>query len=81
MGLCFRLAILLTNSHFYTNFVKQIKGEYQLKQRHLEILGYRVFFLNFNEWNRLRDRKHKIEFLKNIIWPNSVTEAYSAVER
>lgn len=46
----------------------QLKGFYQLQQRHLEILGYKVIFVNSKEWLSLKENKDKINFLKTTIW-------------
>lgn len=77
----FRVAIVLAKPYFYTNYVKQMKGENQFKKRHLEILGYTVVFLDFAEWKRLQNGKQKIEFLKDSIWPKTTIKTYSVIER
>lgn len=61
--------------------MKQMKGDRQLKRRHLEILGYTVAFLDFADWRSLQTGKQKIAFLKKFIWPKIVTKTYAVIDR
>lgn len=69
-NLC-RLAILLLHGNYYTIYERRLKGYYRLKQRHLEILGYRVINLSDSLWNAMfmTEPKAKQEYLRNLIWP------------
>ncbi|XP_069696117.1 FAST kinase domain-containing protein 1, mitochondrial isoform X2 [Periplaneta americana] len=68
-----KLAVLLWDKTAYTNGVIQLCGEQQLKQRHLEMLGYRVIGINSSVWNSMymAEQKTKTDYLKEQIWPSS----------
>lgn len=53
--------------HSYTRFYKHLKGRYQLKIRHLEILGFEVRHINSNEWVNLLYARERLDFLRNLI--------------
>lgn len=53
--------------HSYTRFYKHLKGRYQLKSRHLEILGYDVRLINQNEWSNLLYACERLEFLRDLV--------------
>ncbi|KAM7314429.1 FAST kinase domain-containing protein 1, mitochondrial [Ixodes scapularis] len=56
--------IVLWETNFCENF-PQLTGYQLLKNRHLEILGYKLVLVPFFEWNsmKLSERKTKEEFL------------------
>jgi hypothetical protein len=46
-----------------------LKGQEHLKQRHLEILGYKVIHINYSEWNSMYMNVPgaKVNYLKNLL--------------
>lgn len=80
----FRVAILLLKPSAYTKINVQLKGRYQLKTRHLEILGYKVLPINLSEWNSLIYGEQKVEYISKLIWPDDsdvASQSYSYIER
>uniref|UniRef100_A0A1B6H809 RAP domain-containing protein n=1 Tax=Homalodisca liturata TaxID=320908 RepID=A0A1B6H809_9HEMI len=67
-----KVAFLLYNADSYTNCEHRLKGYHQMKQRHLEILGYRVIGLSDSLWNSMfmTEPKAKQEYLQKLIWPS-----------
>lgn len=65
-----RLALLLLPEFAYTKIVTQLKGNFQMKKRHLEILGYKVIFLKCSDWIGLYYAEERLDFLRQLIWPN-----------
>lgn len=65
----FRVAILLRNDHAYSVNFPQLKGPHQLKQRHLEILGYKVVGISSSLWNSMfmAEPEAKLNFLREQI--------------
>lgn len=61
------MAILILKSNYYTQGHKRLKGFYQLKIRHLEILGYKVRLIDSFTWKELIHFGEKISALINII--------------
>lgn len=53
--------------HAYTRFYIHLKGKYQLKNKHLELLGYEVCPIKLNEWNNLLYAGERLEFLRKLI--------------
>lgn len=50
----YRVAILLLKiDSFCQNNRTQIRGPEVLRERHLEMLGYKVVQVNYNEWNSM----------------------------
>lgn len=49
-----------------------MRGLVRLKQRHLEILGYKVIWIKKSIWNSMfmTEPQAKLSYLKNLIWPN-----------
>lgn len=47
----------------------QLKGKYQMKKRHLEMLGYRVILINFSEWICFYFPDERIDFISKLVWP------------
>ncbi|KAF2905968.1 hypothetical protein ILUMI_00199 [Ignelater luminosus] len=79
-----RVAILLLKPSAYTRINVQLKGKYQLKKRHLEILGYRVLPINVSEWDSLIYGEQKVEYINKLIWPDDdgiASRSYSYIER
>lgn len=59
----------------------QLKGEHQLKQRHLEILGYKVLILNMDEWNNTVYSQEKIEYLIKLMTPGNMCLKTHVIQR
>ncbi|KAJ8982983.1 hypothetical protein NQ317_001423 [Molorchus minor] len=72
-----RLALLLVRQHSFTRFYTHLKGKYQLKRRHLEMLGYGVVIIKFNEWINLLYAEERLEFVSNKIWGRGHEESVS----
>lgn len=52
--LAFRVAILLLNSDsFCQNDFQNVRGKEALKERHLEIMGFKVVQINYKQWNSM----------------------------
>lgn len=68
-----RTAILLWGEDAYTNGVSQLCGEQQVKQRHLEMLGYRVIGISSSMWNSMymAEQTAKTDYLREKIWPST----------
>lgn len=64
---CCRMALILMKPHSYTRFYKHLKGRYQQKKRHLEILGYEVRQIDQNQWINLLYADERLDFLRNLI--------------
>ena len=64
--LSYRTAVLLWGKDMFTNTVSQLCGEQQLKQRHLEMLGYRVIGISNSLWNSMymSEIETKIRYLR-----------------
>ncbi|KAJ8944774.1 hypothetical protein NQ318_003642 [Aromia moschata] len=65
-----RVALLLMRQYGFTRFYTHLKGKYQLKKRHLEMLGYTVSVIKFNEWINLLYAEERFEYLSKMIWHN-----------
>lgn len=77
----FRFAFILTTLKAYLRFDDQLLGEYELKRRHLEILGYKVVFISLRNWLSLVSNKNRVDYLKRIIWPDKVEKYAAATDR
>lgn len=55
----------------------RLKGQYLLKKRHLEILGFRVVFVGLREWLSVGSNKERAGCLKRLVWPDK-SEKYAA---
>jgi hypothetical protein len=68
-----RIGILLWDKDAYTNGVSQLCGEQQIKQRHLEMLGYRVIGISSSMWNSMymAEQTAKTDYLREKIWPSA----------
>jgi hypothetical protein len=53
--------------------VSQLCGKQQLKQRHLEMLGYKVIGISSSIWNSMYMAEHnaKADYLRQKIWPST----------
>ncbi|KAJ3659143.1 hypothetical protein Zmor_010848 [Zophobas morio] len=69
-----RLALLLTPEYAYTTITSQLKGSFQLKKRHLEMLGYKVVFVKSSDWIGLYYTEDRIDYLEHLIWPKKFSE-------
>ncbi|KAJ8931919.1 hypothetical protein NQ314_015117 [Rhamnusium bicolor] len=65
-----RVALLLLQQHAFTRFYTHLKGKYQFKRRHLEMFGYGVAIIHFNEWINLLYAEERLEYLSKLIWPD-----------
>ncbi|XP_030763577.1 FAST kinase domain-containing protein 1, mitochondrial isoform X2 [Sitophilus oryzae] len=63
-----KLAILVKYPRSYTRFSVQLKGQDELKNRHLEILGYKVKIIKWEEFKNLLYAGERIEFINNVIY-------------
>nr|XP_023011925.1 FAST kinase domain-containing protein 1, mitochondrial isoform X2 [Leptinotarsa decemlineata] len=63
-----RVAVLLVHQKAFTRFYVHLKGEYQMKKRHLEILGYEVAVLKYHDWSNLLYSSERIDYLKDLIF-------------
>lgn len=61
---------MLLRQQSFTRFCVNLRGKYQLKIRHLEILGYEVAVINFNEWVNLIHGEERLEYISKVIWPS-----------
>lgn len=65
-----RIAILLPkNDTFCENNIYYMRGTENLKQRHLEMLGYKVVHVNYNEWNSMYMNvpNAKLNYIKKLL--------------
>lgn len=70
--LFFRVAILLLKlDAFCENSFYFLRGHETLRQRHLELLGYKVVHVKFHEWNSMHMNVsgEKLGYLKSLISP------------
>nr|CAD7414628.1 unnamed protein product [Timema poppensis] len=67
-----KLAVVLLRDNDYCLNIPQLKGECQLKQRHLEMLGYQVVGIKQALWNSMymSEPKAKLTYLEKLFWPN-----------
>ncbi|XP_056644212.1 FAST kinase domain-containing protein 1, mitochondrial isoform X2 [Diorhabda sublineata] len=66
-----RMALLLVRNYAFTRLYIHLRGTYQMKIRHLEIMGYNVSIMKFDEWTNLLYSSERIEYLKKLIWPDN----------
>lgn len=68
-----RIAILLWGKDAFTSGVPQLCGEQQLKQRHLEMMGYKVIGISSSIWNSMymAEKNAKTDYLRQRIWPST----------
>lgn len=61
--------VLLKPDAFCENDTSLMKGSESLRMRHLEILGYKVLQIKYNDWNSmyLNIEGAKQSFLKNLL--------------
>lgn len=67
-----RLIFLLLNEKNLRKTDNEMRGLVKLKQRHLEILGYKVIWIKKSIWNSMfmTEPQAKLSYLENLIWPN-----------
>lgn len=67
-----RLIFLLLNERNLRKTDNEMRGLIRLKQRHLEILGYKVIWIKKSIWNSMfmSEPHAKLSYLKSLIWPN-----------
>ncbi|VVC40572.1 RAP domain,FAST kinase-like protein, subdomain 2 [Cinara cedri] len=65
-----RIVVLLLNERDLRKTDHEMKGHCKLKQRHLEILGYRVIWIKKSIWNSMfmTEPNAKLSYLKSLIW-------------
>lgn len=72
-SICFccvhRFAIIPLENRSYTIDTKTPRGEEQLQERHLGILGYNVIKIFFDDWNKMHMSLpgEKVTFLRKIL--------------
>ncbi|KAF5301434.1 hypothetical protein FQA39_LY02163 [Lamprigera yunnana] len=76
-----KVAILVLNESCYTEIEVQLKGQQQLKKRHLELLGYKVVIVNPHKWKLIFYGEDKLTYLRDLIFGNNVSNAYSVAQR
>lgn len=76
-----RIAVLLLKPGSYTKCHVNLKGQYQLKIRHLEILGYKIIPVNYFDWTSLPTGEEKLKFLMNAIAPSIPNFDFCEVNR
>jgi len=62
--------LLLLNEKDLRKTDNEMRGLSKLKQRHLEILGYRVVWIKKSIWNSMfmTEPEAKLSYLKSLIW-------------
>jgi len=62
--------LLLLNEKDLRKTDNEMRGLSKLKQRHLEILGYRVVWIKKTIWNSMfmTEPEAKLSYLKSLIW-------------
>lgn len=67
--------MLLLNENDLRKTDNEMKGFSKMKQRHLEILGYRVMWIKKSIWNSMfmTEPEAKLSYLKSLIWLKSKT--------
>lgn len=65
-----KVAILIFPNTAYTKNIRVLKGGYKMKERHLEILGYKVISIDPKKWNSMAmaEIAEKQKFLENEIF-------------
>lgn len=66
-----RIAILLLNEKHLRKVDNEMRGYARMKQRHLEILGYRVIWIKKSFWNSMfmAEPEAKLSYLKSLLRP------------
>lgn len=61
--------LLLKIDAFCQNNRNQLRGQEILRERHLEMLGYKVVQVNYSEWNAMYMSVPgaKVTYLKNLL--------------
>lgn len=72
-NLSIRIVVLLLSEKDLRKTDNEMKGYAKLKQRHLEILGYRVIWIKKSIWNSMfmTEPEAKLSYLKSLVWPNT----------
>ena len=67
-----KLALLAAEEKFFPVNSKNMKGQYHLKVRELEMLGYRVIVIPYYLWYsmELSQLQSKKEYMSNLLWPD-----------
>lgn len=67
----FRIALLLLYEKDLLKAEGELRGYLKMKQRHLEILGYRVIWIRKSVWNSMfmSEPDAKTLYVKSLIWP------------
>lgn len=62
--------MLLLNDKDLRKIDNEMRGVFKLKQRHLEILGYKVIWVKKSIWNSMfmSEPEAKLSYLKSLIW-------------
>lgn len=73
----YRIAVVLPKAKSFLRYGNQLMGYHAFKRRHLEIMGYKVAFINLRDWWLLASNKNRVEYVKGIIWSDR-PENYAA---
>lgn len=71
-GYCCRFAIILLRTKAYLRSGTKLIGPCDLKRRHLEMLGYKVLFINSRDWWLLNSNKNRTDYLKSLVWSDKM---------
>ncbi|NXP48969.1 FAKD1 protein, partial [Heliornis fulica] len=65
-----RIALEFLDSKAFSRNLRQLKGEYAVKKRHLEMLGYRVVQIPYFEWNSmvLSTKGEQMDYLRKHLY-------------
>lgn len=64
-----KIAFSIINQSAYSAYNTNLKGLFQLKRRHLEILGYDVFYENSYDWKDFYTHEQCVGYIKEKLWP------------
>ncbi|XP_066145729.1 FAST kinase domain-containing protein 1, mitochondrial isoform X2 [Euwallacea fornicatus] len=62
-----KYALLLKNDAAFTRFYVRLRGRDELKNRHLEILGYKVEMITENTWTNLLYAEERVEYINQLV--------------
>lgn len=68
-----RIVFLLLNEKHLRKIDNKMRGLSKIKQRHLEMLGYKVIWIKKSFWNSMfmAEPEAKLSYLKSLLWPKS----------
>ncbi|XP_007240095.3 FAST kinase domain-containing protein 3, mitochondrial [Astyanax mexicanus] len=68
---CKRIALCIDGPRRYASNASRLLGKEAIKQRHLRILGYEVVQIPYFEFNNLKNKKERVKYLHQKIFPKS----------